>query len=61
MRAGYKPTQLIPINPHRAAGRRVHAFRATTMLDVAAIAAAIVIATCGAILAWHIITVVWGA
>lgn len=58
---GFKPAQMIPVNPHRAAGRRVHAVRPTTMLDVAAIAASVVIAGCGSLLAWHIITVVMGA
>ena len=58
---GFKPAQMITINTHRAAGRRVHAVRHTTILDVAAIAVAGVMAVCGSMLAWHIITVVMGA
>ena len=61
MANGFVPTQLIAVNTHRAAGRRVHAVRHTTILDVAAIAASVVIAGCGSLLAWHIITVVMGA
>ena len=61
MAKGFVPEQLIAVNPHRAAGRRVHAVRPTTLLDVAAIAVAGVMAVCGSLLAWHIITVVMGA
>lgn len=61
MSSGFKPAQMIPVNPHRAAGRRVHAVRTATILDVAAIAASVVIAVCGSLLAWHIFTVVMGA
>ena len=61
MSSGFKPAQMIPVNPHRSAGRRVRAVRPTTMLDVAAIAVAGVMAVCGSLLAWHIITVVMGA
>ena len=61
MTKGFVPEQLIAVNTHRAAGRRVHAVRQTTILDVAAIAVAGVIAVCGSLLAWHIITVVMGA
>ena len=57
MSSGFKPAQMIPVNAHRSAGRRVHAVRPTTMLDVAAIAVAGVIAVCGSMLAWHIVTV----
>ena len=57
---GFVPTQLIAVNPHRAAGRRVHAVRMHTMVDVVAIAAATVIAVCGSLLAWHIFTVAMG-
>ena len=58
---GFKPAQMITINAHRAAGRRVHAVRHTTLLDVAAIAVAGVIAVCGLMLAWHIFTVAMGS
>ena len=57
---GFKPAQMITINTHRAAGRRVHAVRHTTILDVAAIAVAGVMAVCGSLLAWHIFTVAIG-
>ena len=60
MSSGFKPAQMIPVNPHRAAGRRVHAVRPTTLLDVAAIAVAGVMAVCGLMLAWHIFTVAKG-
>ena len=61
MAKGFVPEQLIAVNAHRSAGRRVHAVRHTTILDVAAIAVAGVMAVCGSLLAWHIITVVMGA
>ena len=57
---GFKPAQMITINTHRAAGRRVHAVRHTTILDVAAIAVAAIMAVCGSMLAWHIFTVAKG-
>ena len=60
MAKGFVPTQLIAVNPHRSVGRRVHAVRPTTMLDVAAIAVAGVMAVCGSMLAWHIFTVAMG-
>ena len=60
MAKGFVPEQLIVVNPHRAAGRRVHAVSPNTMLDVAAIALAGVIAVCGSLLAWHIFTVAMG-
>lgn len=60
MTKGFVPTQLIAINAHRVAGRRVHAVRMHTMVDVAAIVAATVIAACGSMLAWHISTVAMG-
>ena len=40
MAKGFVPEQLIAVNAHRSAGRRVHAVRPKTMLDVAAIAVA---------------------
>ena len=61
MAKGFIPAQLIPINAHRSVGRRVHAVRMHTMVDIVAIAAATVIAACGSMLAWHIFTVVMGA
>ena len=60
MANGFVPEQLIAVNAHRAAGRRVHAVRHTTILDVAAIAVAGVMAVCGSMLAWHIFTVAMG-
>ena len=60
MAKGFVPEQLIAVNAHRASGRRVHAVRPTTLLDVAAIAVAGVIAVCGSLLAWHIFTVAIG-
>ena len=57
MTKGFVPEQMVTVNPHRAAGRRVHAVRMHTMVDVAAIVAATVIAACGSMLAWHIFTV----
>lgn len=60
MEKGFVPEQLIAVNPHRAAGRRVHAVRTYTIVDVVAIAAATVIAACGSMLAWHIFTVAMG-
>lgn len=60
MAKGFVPAQLIAVNAHRSVGRRVHAVRPTTMLDVAAIAVAGVMAVCGSMLAWHIFTVAMG-
>ena len=60
MTKGFVPDQLIAVNPHRSVGRRVHAVRMYTMVDVVAIAAATVIAACGSMLAWHIFTVAMG-
>ena len=57
MTKGFVPTQLITVNAHRSSGRRVHAVRMYTMVDVVAIFAATVIAACGSMLAWHIFTV----
>ena len=60
MANGFVPEQLIAVNTHRAAGRRVHAVRMHTMVDIVAIAAATVMAVCGSMLAWHIFTVAMG-
>ena len=60
MAKGFVPAQLITVNPHRSAGRRVHAVRMYTMVDVVAIFAATVLAACGSMLAWHIFTVAKG-
>lgn len=60
MAKGFVPEQLVAVNPHRAAGRQVHAVRMYTMVDVVAIAAATVIAACGSMLAWHMFTVAIG-
>lgn len=57
MAKGFVPEQLIAVNAHRSVGRRVHAVRLYTMVDVVAIAAATVIAVCVSMLAWHIFTV----
>lgn len=54
---GFVPEQMVTVNRHRSAGRMVHAVRPTTMLDVAAIAVAGVMAVCWTLLAWHIFTV----
>ena len=60
MTNGFVPEQMVTVNPHRASGRRVHAVRIHTMVDVVAIVAATVIAACGSMLAWHIFTVAKG-
>lgn len=49
--------QLVTLNTHRDAGRKVHAVRTVTSADVVAIVLAGVMAVCGSLLAWHIFAV----
>lgn len=57
---GFTPEQLVELNTHRTEGRRVHAVRPVTALDVAVIALASAMTAGVLVLAWHIFSVAMG-